>query len=603
MIVGGNWKCNLTQAKALELVEHLNAMHVGDVEVVVAPVLLHLPQVQSKLKRSIGVAAQNCSFAGMGAYTGDVSAEHLANIDVPWVILGHSERRSHFGEDDALLATKLEHALEAGLRVIFCVGEQKADREAGRTLDVCKAQLEKVAHLLDPARTVIAYEPVWAIGTGLVATPAQAQETHREIRAYLAQAASADVAAKIRIQYGGSVNASNCAELAGLPDVDGFLVGGASLKHADFGTIVGACRGRHEQFGPFMVDAVAYPVLCACIFAPAVVRVHPYAHMLVLATVIVYVGCHRALAQAVATPGEAQTETVTKKEAMQFPLYGSAVLVGLYVVVKFVKKEYLNMLLAVYFFGLGAGAVHQAVRTPLQALPAVQALKTHVWRLRWQFWDKHAEAEKIEFNALDVPLLALGVGVSLAYALTKRWVLANVLAASFSLCAIEMLSLGSFQIGALLLCALFLYDIFWVFGTEVMVTVAKGIDAPIKLLFPKDLHAEKVEFSLLGLGDIVIPGIFVALMLRFDMKQRLHALPYFRANLCAYVGALVATISVMHFFEAAQPALLYLVPGCLGAAGLVAAQRGELGALWAFSDDDAEGSAAEKKKAAAKKSE
>lgn len=147
--------------------------------------------------------------------------------------------------------------------------------------------------------------------------------------------------------------------------------------------------------------------------------------------------------------------------------------------------------------------------------------------------------------------------------------------------------------------ALFAYDVFWVFGTEVMVTVAKGIDAPIKLLFPKDLGAAKLEFSLLGLGDIVIPGIFVAMMLRFDRKQRLSSLPYFRANLCAYVLALLATISVMHFFEAAQPALLYLVPGCLGAAGLVGLQRGELGALWAFSEDDAPAQPAAKLKAEA----
>lgn len=174
MIVGGNWKCNLTHAQALELADQLNTIHVGDVEVVVTPTLLHLVPVQAKLKRAVGVGAQNCGFTGMGAYTGDVSAEHLANLDVPWVILGHSERRTHFGEDDALLAQKLEHALGAGLRVIFCVGEQKAEREAGKTLDVCKAQLEKVAPLLDPARVVIAYEPVWAIGAR-ARTPATAR--------------------------------------------------------------------------------------------------------------------------------------------------------------------------------------------------------------------------------------------------------------------------------------------------------------------------------------------------------------------------------------------------------------------------------------------
>lgn len=241
-----------------------------------------------------------------------------------------------------------------------------------------------------------------------------------------------------------------------------------------------------------------------------------------------------------------------------------------------------------------------------------------------------AVAERVEFNALDVPLLLLGLCLSAAYAATKRWLLANCLAVCFSVCAVEMLALGSFQIGCILLVrraalpvkatavspplnppspqpcpspaqsALFAYDIFWVFGTEVMVTVAKGIDAPIKLLFPKQLGAAKMEFSLLGLGDIVIPGIFVAMMLRFDAARKLRSLPYFRANMAAYVLALVTTVAVMHVFEAAQPALLYLVPGCLGAAFATAAARGELGALWRFSEEEeagepAAGAAAAKK--------
>jgi len=240
MIVGGNWKCNLTKAKAMDLVEQLNGLDCGDVEVVVAPVFLHLTAVQAQLKRAVSVAAQNCSFAGMGAYTGDVSAEHLANLEVPWVILGHSERRSHFREDDAMLATKLQHALDAGLRVIFCVGEQKEERERGETNAVVRRQLEGVAKLLDPTRVVVAYEPVWAIGTGLVATPAQAQETHKAIRSWLAQAVSPETAEAMRIQYGGSVSAKNCNELAALPDVDGFLVGGASLK-PEFADIIKSC--------------------------------------------------------------------------------------------------------------------------------------------------------------------------------------------------------------------------------------------------------------------------------------------------------------------------------------------------------------------------
>ncbi|KAJ1630934.1 Triosephosphate isomerase [Pavlovales sp. CCMP2436] len=561
MIVGGNWKCNLTRAQALELADALNAMPASDVEVVVAPIALHLPFVQSALKRAVSVAAQNCGHAGMGAYTGEVSAEQLAAMDVPWVILGHSERRTYFREDDELLAQKLAQALEHGLRVIFCVGESKGQREAGATLEVCKAQLAGVMKQLDPARVVLAYEPIWAIGSGLVATPQQAQETHAQLRAHVAASRSPELAARLRIQYGGSVSAANCVELANLPDVDGFLVGGASLKPADFETIVAACAGRADTFGPQMWDVLAYPALAAATFVPALYPVHPYLHLIVLSTTIVYVGCHRALAQGQLTPGESTSEVVTKKEAMQFPLYGSAVLVGLYAVVKLVKKEYLNLLIALYFFCIGAGAVQQMIRAPLQRLPGVRGLKTHVWSVKWMFWQKDAALEKIEFNALDIPLLLVGMALSAAYAKTKYWLLANVV-------------------------FLFGYDIFWVFGTEVMVTVAKGIDAPIKLLFPKDLLAAKLEFSLLGLGDIVIPGIFVAMMLRFDARNGLRSLPYFRANLVAYVLALVVTLSVMHFFGAAQPALLYLVPGCLGAAFATALVRGEVALLWRFSEDE-----------------
>jgi len=243
MIIGGNWKCNLDKAKAAALVDALNAIEPGEAEVVVAPIAIHIPMVQNTLKKEIQVAAQNCNFTGMGAYTGELAPEHLVDMGIPWVILGHSERRTYFKEDDELLAKKLAYTLEKGLKVIFCIGEQKEERENGTTMDVCKKQLEQVAKMLDPEKVVIAYEPVWAIGTGLVATPEQAQDTQKSIREYIASAASPDVAAKIRIQYGGSVNAKNCNELAALPDVDGFLVGGASLK-PEFADIVKACQGK-----------------------------------------------------------------------------------------------------------------------------------------------------------------------------------------------------------------------------------------------------------------------------------------------------------------------------------------------------------------------
>lgn len=243
MIVGGNWKCNLNKASAAALVEQLNAMDCGKCEVVVAPVAIHIPMVQATLKKDIAISTQNCNFTGMGAYTGDIAAEHLVDMEIPWVILGHSERRQYFHEDDAFLAKKLEYALSKGLKVIFCIGELKEQREDGTTMDVCKKQLEHVVGMLDADKVVIAYEPVWAIGTGLVATPEQAQDTQKSIREYIASAASPEVAAKIRIQYGGSVNGKNCAELAALPDIDGFLVGGASLK-PEFTEIVAAASAN-----------------------------------------------------------------------------------------------------------------------------------------------------------------------------------------------------------------------------------------------------------------------------------------------------------------------------------------------------------------------
>ena len=185
--------------------------------------------------------------------------------------------------------------------------------------------------------------------------------------------------------------------------------------------------------------------------------------------------------------------------------------------------------------------------------------------------------------AFDVGVFALCACASVAYALKKTWYLNNLLGAAFSIQGIEMISLGSYVIGCLLLCGLFVYDVFWVFGTEVMVAVAKNLNAPVKILFPKAVNVTPIPVSMLGLGDIVIPGIFVALMLRFDAHLKLGSTPYFASNLAAYVVGLGVTIGVMHFFDAAQPALLYLVPACIGASLLTAAARGEVQTLLNFS--------------------
>ncbi|XP_068668320.1 triosephosphate isomerase, cytosolic-like [Aristolochia californica] len=232
--VGGNWKCNGTTEDVKKIVTTLNEAQVPSkdvVEVLVSPPFVFLTLVKSLLRSDFHVAAQNCWVRKGGAFTGEVSAEMLVNLGIPWVIIGHSERRSLLNESNEFVGDKIVYALSQGLKVIACVGETLEQRESGRTMEVVAAQTKAIAdRVKDWTNVVIAYEPVWAIGTGKVATPAQAQEVHYELRKWLHENVSPDVAATTRIIYGGSVNGANSEELAGQLDVDGFLVGGASLK-------------------------------------------------------------------------------------------------------------------------------------------------------------------------------------------------------------------------------------------------------------------------------------------------------------------------------------------------------------------------------------
>ncbi|RLN59718.1 hypothetical protein BBJ29_009695 [Phytophthora kernoviae] len=234
-LIGGNWKCNGTRSSVRELVEILNktAVDPSQVDVVVAPPALHLDLVQQLLQRNIAVCAQNVSLTGLGAYTGEIAAEQLVDFGLTWAITGHSERRAYYGETDEIVAKKTKRALDLGLKVIFCIGETLEQRQAGQMLNVLTRQTKALATIISEKeweRVVIAYEPVWAIGTGVMATPAQAQEAHQNLRQWIAHHVSAKVASNVRVIYGGSVNGKNCSELITLGDVDGFLVGGASLK-------------------------------------------------------------------------------------------------------------------------------------------------------------------------------------------------------------------------------------------------------------------------------------------------------------------------------------------------------------------------------------
>ncbi|XVF68769.1 hypothetical protein PTKIN_Ptkin11bG0027900 [Pterospermum kingtungense] len=232
--VGGNWKCNGTTEEVKKIVTMLNEAEVPSqavVEVVVSPPFVFLTFVKSLLRSDFDVAAQNCWVRKGGAFTGEVSAEMLVNLDIPWVIIGHSERRALLNESNEFVGDKVAYALSQGLKVIACIGETLEQREAGSTMDVVAAQTKAIADkITNWDNVVLAYEPVWAIGTGKVATPAQAQEVHCDLRKWLHVNVSAEVAASTRIIYGGSVNGGNCKELAAQSDVDGFLVGGASLK-------------------------------------------------------------------------------------------------------------------------------------------------------------------------------------------------------------------------------------------------------------------------------------------------------------------------------------------------------------------------------------
>lgn len=233
---------NGSKAMIDTIADNLNSTKVPDgVQVVCGAPTAYLTYAQSKITNpSIHVAAQNCYKVGKGAFTGETAPEMLKDLEINWVILGHSERRHVFGEGDELIGEKIKHALAVGLNIIPCIGEKLEEREADKTEEVIFNQMAHIAkNVSDWSKVVLAYEPVWAIGTGKVATPDQAQDIHDKLRKWIKENVSADVAKEVRILYGGSVNGKNCKDLASKEDIDGFLVGGASLK-PEFSDIINA---------------------------------------------------------------------------------------------------------------------------------------------------------------------------------------------------------------------------------------------------------------------------------------------------------------------------------------------------------------------------
>ena len=241
-IIAGNWKMNMTPSEALALVETLKPLvNNPDVDVVYCvPAIDICPVVQAVAGTNVEVGAENMYIEEKGAYTGEIAPAMLVDAGCKYVIIGHSERREYFNETDEFLNKKVLKALEHGLTPILCCGESLEQREAGVTLDWIRLQIKSDLQgvTADQAKgIVIAYEPIWAIGTGKTATSDQAEEVCKAIRDLIAEIYDTDTAEAIRIQYGGSMNAGNCAELLAKPDIDGGLIGGASLK-ADFGKIV-----------------------------------------------------------------------------------------------------------------------------------------------------------------------------------------------------------------------------------------------------------------------------------------------------------------------------------------------------------------------------
>jgi len=367
-----------------------------------------------------------------------------------------------------------------------------------------------------------------------------------------------------------------------------------------------------------------------------------YGSLVVMALIPIFLGAFRSVKHQDEQKAAGEpVESMTSKDAAMFPLIASCALFGLYVFFKLFSKEHINMLLTVYFFFLGVFALAHILspifaklcpvgfpnanykllffKNPKSASTASTTTSTTITTISPGESEgagaapaPAAEAEEpeeellnYEFDRRDLVCLLICMGIGVWYFVKKHWIANNLFGLAFAVNGVELLQLPKISTGCILLGGLFFYDIFWVFGTDVMVTVAKSFEAPIKLVFPQDLLENGPlaanNFAMLGLGDIVIPGIFIALLLRFDLRNLKKSTPtadgssfgagaenptkiYFYTGFVAYISGLLLTIFIMHVYKHAQPALLYLVPACIGAPILVATLRGELKTLFSYDD-------------------
>lgn len=335
-----------------------------------------------------------------------------------------------------------------------------------------------------------------------------------------------------------------------------------------------------------------------------------YAALVIMALLAILVGSFDSVPHH-AKPDE-ERELLSSSDAYWFPIIGSAVLFSFYVLFAIFGKEVINLIITAYFAIFGAISVarllspilRRTVHTMLgftphaadeQSPPSVVSWKSSILEpYSFSFKRLGHSAWEGTVDIMDLFGFIFASLFTVYYVVTKNWIASNFFGMAFAIGAISLLHLDSFGTGMILLSGLFVYDIFWVFGTNVMVTVAKSFDAPIKILWPRDIFAAKYEFALLGLGDIVIPGIFVALCLRFDheragkpQSRRSYSKPYFWTCYLLYFLGLATTIFVMHNFKAAQPALLYLSPACIFSVLITALYRRELSLMWNFSTEPA----------------
>ncbi|XP_063515179.1 minor histocompatibility antigen H13 isoform X1 [Pongo pygmaeus] len=305
-----------------------------------------------------------------------------------------------------------------------------------------------------------------------------------------------------------------------------------------------------------------------------------YGSLLLMALLPIFFGALRSVRCARGKNASDMPETITSRDAARFPIIASCTLLGLYLFFKIFSQEYINLLLSMYFFVLGILALSHTISPFMNKFfPASFPNRQYQLLFTQGSGENKEEIINYEFDTKDLVCLGLSSIVGVWYLLRKHWIANNLFGLAFSLNGVELLHLNNVSTGCILLGGLFIYDVFWVFGTNVMVTVAKSFEAPIKLVFPQDLLEKGLEannFAMLGLGDVVIPGIFIALLLRFDISLKKNTHTYFYTSFAAYIFGLGLTIFIMHIFKHAQPALLYLVPACIGFPVLVALAKGEV---------------------------